>query len=237
MADLEFQVEARAIGKHNSRGLRVSNKIPAVIYGPKIKNASISLDEKEVVKYSKLQYENTIFVLKSTDPKLNNIKVLKKSMDVHPVSRRPVHLDLFAIDLTQALRVFVEIRYEGRAAGVKEGGIFNAVKRDVEVECLPTEIPAFIAIDITNLELGGSIHASELQIPKGVKLITLPTETLCTIVTVEEEAAAPVVAAVGAEGAAAPAAGAAGAPAAAAGATPAAGAKAPAAAKAPEKKK
>lgn len=232
---LELTAEVRTSGKHWSRGLRDNKQVPAVVYGPKVKNMNISLSEKEVEKYSKQQFENTIFVLKSKDSKINGVKVLKKATQVHPLSRRPVHLDLFAIDLTKTIRVSVEVRYEGRALGIKEGGVFNAVRRDVEVECLPSEIPAFIAIDITQLGLGDSMHVSELTAPTNVKIITLPTETLCTVVTVEEEKAAPVAAAAAADGAA-PAAGAA-APAAGA-AAPAAGAAAPAAGAAakPEKK-
>lgn len=228
MADLELNVETRTIGKHWSRGLRRDKKVPAVVYGPKVKSLSVSLLENEVVKYAKSQFDNAIFVLKSSDPQINDLKVLKKSIDVHPVSRRPVHLDLFALDLTKTVRVFVKVNYEGKAIGVKEGGLLNTVKHEVEVECLPTEIPQGISIDVSNLGVGDSLHASELQMPGGVKLITLPTETLCTVVTVEEEVAAPVAAA--AEGAAAAVA------APAEGAAPAAGAAAPAA-KAEEKKK
>ncbi len=236
MSELELNVEARKIGKHTSRGLRRNNQVPAVVYGPKVKNLNIALKENEVVKYAKQQFENSIFVLKSSDPQLNNLKVLKKDSTIHPVSRRPVHLDLFALDLTKTVRVYVEVRFEGKALGVKEGGILNTVTREVEVECLPTAIPQFLAIDITNLGVGDSLHASELQTPTGVKLITLPTETLCTIVTVAEEVAAPVAAAPGAEGAAA-APGAEGAAAAAPGAEGAAAAKGAAPAKAEEKKK
>ncbi|OFZ12072.1 MAG: hypothetical protein A2Z20_07545 [Bdellovibrionales bacterium RBG_16_40_8] len=211
MAELEFNVEARTSGKHWSRGLRRDKKVPAIVYGPKIKNVNISLLESEVVKFAKQQYDNAIFILKSADSRLNNLKVLKKSSDVHPVSRRPVHLDLFALDLTKTVRVFVEVRYEGKAIGIKEGGILNTVKREVEVECLPTDIPKFLSIDISNLGVGDSLHASELKMPENVKLITLTHETLCTIVVVAEEVvtvATPVEgaaasAAPGAEGAAA----------------------------------
>jgi large subunit ribosomal protein L25 len=223
MADIELNAEPRQIGKHFSRASRREKQVPAVIYGPKVKNANIVVSEKDIVKYAKSQYDNAIFVLKSQDSQLNNLKVLKKVVDIHPLSRRPVHIDFFALDLTKTVRVYVEVRFDGKSVGVKEGGILNTVTREVEVECLPTNIPQFISIDITNLGLGDSIHASELQMPENVKLITLPTATLCTVVTVEEEVAAPVAAAAPAEGAAA-APGAA-APGAAAAAAPAAGAK------------
>ncbi len=106
MADIfEFTAEVRTPGKHHSRGLRKDSRVPAVVYGPNVKNLSISLSEKEVSKFAKQKYENTIFVLKSSDATINNMKVLKKATAIHPVSRRPVHLDLFALDLKKAIRV------------------------------------------------------------------------------------------------------------------------------------
>ena len=229
--NFEFNVELRKSGKHDSRRLRREGHVPAIVYGPNLKNVSVFVPEKQVVRFAKQQYENTIFVFKSADKTLNNLKVLKKETTLHPVSRRPVHLDFFALDLNKAIRVSVEVRYEGRSAGVKDGGILNAVRRDVEVECLPTQIPQFISIDVSPLGIGNSFHVSDLQMPEGIRLITLPTETLCTVVMVEELVVeAPVAAAATAEGAAAASAegAAAGATAAtgAAGATPAAGADA-----------
>lgn len=203
MSELEFNVELRTPGKHWSRGLRKDKHVPAVVYGPKIKNINIVLKESEVVKFAKQRFENSIFILRSKDSQLNNLKVLKKAVDIHPVSRRPVHLDLFALDLTKAVRVFVEVRLEGKPVGTKEGGVLNTVTREVEVECLPTNIPQFVSIDVSNLGVGDSIHASELAMPKDVKLITLSTETICTVSVVAEEVAAPVAVAATADGAAA----------------------------------
>lgn len=222
--NVTISAEPRTSGKHFSRSYRREQKIPAVIYGPNIKNLEVCLGEIELTKYNKLKFENAIFVLKSEDKTLNGLKVLKKEVSVHPVTRRPTHVDLYALDMKKAIRVDVELRFEGKAAGIKEGGILNMVRRDVTVEVLPDAIPEFITVDITNLGLGDSMHASDIQVPDAVKLITLPTETICTIVTVEEEKATVVEAAAAAPGAA-PAAGA---------AAPAAGA--PAAAAAPAKK-
>jgi large subunit ribosomal protein L25 len=233
--NIELQVETRTSGKHQSRALRREEKIPAVVYGPKVKNVDVWVTEKDLVKYNKQKFENAIFVFKSDDKSLNAIKVLKKDVTIHPVSRRPVHVDFYALDMTRAIRINVELKFEGKAAGLKDGGFFNIIKREVEIETLPTNIPDSLSIDVSALGVGDSLHASDLQIPDGMKLITLPTETLCTIVVLEEEVVAtPVAAAPGAEGAAAAAPGAAPA---APGAAPAAGAAAPAAgAKAPEKK-
>lgn len=225
--NITISAEPRTSGKHFSRAYRREQKIPAVIYGPNIKNLQVNLGEIELTKYNKIRFENAIFVLKSDDKALNGLKVLKKEVAIHPVTRRPTHVDLYALDMNKAIRVDVEIRFEGKSVGIKEGGILNIVRRDVTVEVLPSAIPEYISIDITNLGLGDSFHASDLTVPDGIKLITLPTETICTIVTVEEEKATVVEAAAAAPGAAP----AAGAPAAAGAAPAAAAAAAPAAKK------
>ncbi|MBY0554025.1 50S ribosomal protein L25 [bacterium] len=214
---IELTVEARTAGRADARGLRVNKMVPGIIYGA-IENANISLHVNDVLKYNSRAYENALMTIKSSDAKLNGKVALFKEVSVNPLSRRPEHVDLFALDLTKAVRVSVEIKVEGKAIGIAEGGLLNIVTRQVEVECLPTAIPEFILIDVTELNVGDSIHASELTIPAGVKLISRPELTIAAVVEIEEEVIATPVAAA----AATPAAGA---------AAPAAGAAAPAAAK------
>lgn len=223
--NLTIEVNARQAGKHHSRGLRLKKNIPAVVYGPKTKPLNFTLPELDAVRYSKRGFENTIFTLKSTDKALDGIKVLRKAMAIHPLSRRPIHLDFYALDMSKTVRVNVELRFAGKALGIGDGGIVNTVRRDVEVEVLPTAIPDFFEVDITGLGLNESMHVSDVNIPEGVKLITSPQETIATCSIVEEIVAAPTAAAAAdAAPGAAPAAGAA-----APGAAPAAGAAAPAA--------
>lgn len=206
--NLNLTAKSRTVGKHHSRSLRKGMEVPAVVYGPKMKNVNLSLRENELVKYLPSKYDNAIFTIESDDKEISGLKVLKKEVTIHPVSRRPVHVDLFAIDMTQKIQVWVEVKFTGKAEGLKEGGVLNVVMREVEVESLPNMIPEFIALDVTPLNVGESFHVSDLQLPEGVEMVSSSDETLCTVAVVEEEAAAPVVAAP-AEGAAAPAEGAA----------------------------
>jgi len=222
---IELNIENRQAGRGTSRNLRNSKMVPGVIYGS-IENANVSVHVNDILKYNTRAYENALLNFKSTDSKLNGKVALIKSVQVHPLTRRPEHVDFYALDLNKAVRVFVEIKVEGKAIGLSEGGLLNIVSRQVEVECLPTAIPEFLTLDVSNLGVGESLHASELTIPAGVKLISRPETTIAAVVDQDEEVvAAPVAAATPA--AATPAAGKA--PAAAA------GAKAPAA-KAPAKK-
>ena len=224
---IELNVEARTTGRKNSRGLRNNSMVPGIIYGS-IENANVSVHVNDILKYNSRAYENALLNLKSTDSKINGKIALIKSVQVNPLSRRPEHVDFFALDMSKTVRVSIEISIEGKAIGLAEGGLLNIVTRQVEIECLPTAIPESIKVDVTNLGLGDSIHASDLTVPEGVKLISRPELTIAAVVIQEEEAVVtPVAAAAATPAAGAPAA-------AAAGAKPAAGAKAaapPAAAK------
>ena len=223
---IELEVKNREAGRAGARGLRVNKMVPGVIYGA-IENQNVSLHVNDILKYNSRAYENALLNLKSENPKLNGKVALLKSVTVHPLTRRPEHVDLFALDLSKPVRVSVEVRVEGKAIGISEGGLLNIVARQVEVECLPTAIPEALVVDVTNLGVGDSIHASELTIPAGVKLISRPELTIAAVVEQEEE----VVATPAAAAAATPAAGAAAPAAGAAAAAPAKDAKAPAAKK------
>jgi large subunit ribosomal protein L25 len=183
---------------------------------------NLSIAFNDAVKYSKRGYENQIFTLESKDAGLNGLKVLRKALSIHPVSRRPLHMDFFAPDMTKAVRVGIEIRLTGKAKGTADGGLVNVVRRTVEIEALPLEIPEFFTLDITELDLNQSMHVSDVKFPEGIKVITSTDETLVTCAEVKEEVAAAPVAAEAAAPGAAPAAGAPAAP----GAAPAAAAPA-----------
>jgi large subunit ribosomal protein L25 len=222
----DLTVEPRQTGKHFSRALRRDRKIPAVVYGATTPT-SLFIDETVVVKFNTSKFENALFNLKSTDTKANGIVVLMKEVIVHPVTRRPQHVDLFALDLKKAVRVSIEVRLEGKPIGLAEGGLLNVVNRQIEIECLPTEIPERITHDISGMSVNDTLHVSDLTIPAGLKVISPVDMTIAVVNLFVEEVVAPTAAAADAATAAA-AGGAAAAPAAGA-AAPAAGAAAPAA--------
>ncbi len=202
---IDLKVDARETGKHNSRSLRASRQVPAVIYGA-VSPINVHVEEKEIVKYNTRAYENALFNLKSSNKNADGIVALIKSVDVHPLSRRPQHVDFFALDLKKAVRVNVEVRLEGKPIGLSEGGLLNVVLRSVEVECLPTEIPEFFTADVSNLGVGDALHVSDIKVSGSVKMITGAEQTIAVVNTQEEEAAAPAAAAPAPAAAAAPAA-------------------------------
>jgi large subunit ribosomal protein L25 len=217
---IDITVAPRETGKHNSRKSRVDGKVPAVVYGPKTKPVNVLADEIIVKKYHGRKFESVIFNLKSDDKSLNKVAVILRDIQVHPLTRRPLHVDFYAPDMNKPVRVSVQLRLEGKPAGLSEGGVLEHILREVEIEVLPADIPEFLPIDVGVLGLGEALHVSDMVTPKGIKIISLPSLTVATVAIPKEEAAAPVAAAAAEAGAAAPAAGA---------AAPAAGAAAPAA--------
>ncbi len=190
MKRYDLAVEPRLSGRSASRSSRINHKIPAVIYGS-TKNAHVLVDENTLVKFNTRTHENALYTVKSSDARLNNVVVLLKDVQIHPVTRRPIHADLFALDLKKTVRLFVEIRYEGKPAGLAEGGLLNIVNRQIEIECLPTEIPESLALDISNLGVGAAKHVSDLKLPEGLKLISSPEMTLAVCNLFVEEVIAP----------------------------------------------
>ena len=187
--NLTIPVKTRiALKKSDTKKLRKNNLVPAIVYGPGQKNHAVSLDVRLAEKFSKKSYENKIFTFQSDDKGLNGLKVIRKDMTVHFLNRKPLHLDFLSLDMTRPIRVHVEIRFEGKPKGVREeGGVFSAVLRSVEIECLPADIPAFLTVYVTPLELNENLHVSDLKVPEKIKLITKKERTLCTVSETKEE--------------------------------------------------
>ncbi|MDE0151657.1 MAG: 50S ribosomal protein L25 [Bdellovibrionales bacterium] len=189
--ELNLDVEIRSPMKNSARKLKRLGQTPAVVYGLKTENLYLSIKTNTVVKYSGSQFDNKIFTLQSKDKKIQGLKVLKKDVAFHRVSRQPLHMDFLALDMSKKVRVTVEVKFLGKAKGVKEsGGVFNALKRHIEVECLPHEIPGSFEIDIAGLDLNESYHVSDIKIPSNIKLVTRPEEALCSVSEAQEEVAA-----------------------------------------------
>ena len=182
MAENVLSAENRtATGKGANRRLRVAGKIPGVVYGKARDAQSVSLDPKalEVLLHKSGAGLNTLIDL-SVGGRTNT--VLVKELQRHPVYGGYVHVDFFQVDLTQKITVSVPIHFVGKARGVEFGGILDHPLRDLEVECLPRAIPEFIEVDVSSLEVGQSIHVSELRLPEGVEVKTEGTLPVASVV-------------------------------------------------------
>jgi large subunit ribosomal protein L25 len=208
--DLEILIEPRLTGKIHCRKYRRQQKIPGVVYGSGKQNFNFVAEEKIIKKFSSQQFENAIFTLKSEDAKIDGTKVLLKEVTVQPVTRRPVHIDLFAIDMNKEVKVAVELKFVGKAQGISEGGVLQPLMRQLEVWCLPANIPESIVVDVTPLHVGQSLHLSDLKLPENVKAASHEDVAIVTVTVIkDDEPAAPVGTAAATAATATPAAGAA----------------------------
>jgi large subunit ribosomal protein L25 len=218
---VEIQIETReADGKGAARRARKIGKLPGIFYGPKSQAVPLVLDRKEFMSRVADLEGSHLIRIKSASPALADKVALVKELQYHPITGEVVHADLYEVDLTAKIRVKVPLHFVGKAAGVVRGGILQPVVREIEVECLPMDIPEFFDVEVSALDIGDSIHVAELTMPAGVDAASESDLTLVTVVppSIEEaptpaEAAAP--AAEGAEAAAPAAEGAEAAPAAA----------------------
>ncbi len=212
MAENVLSADTRtATGKGANRKLRVQGRIPAVVYGKGRDPLSVALDPRalEALLRKSGAGLNTLIDLSVSG---RTDTVLIKELQRHPVHGRYLHVDFFQVDLTQKITVSVPIHFTGKARGVEFGGILDHPLREIEVECLPRAIPEFVEVDVSALEIGQSIHVSDLRLPEGVEVKTDPTLPVASVVLPAAEVeAAPIETVVegevaeGAEAAAAPA--------------------------------
>ena len=222
MERVSLEITKREIGKSVSRGLRRQATVPGVLYGSGRQPMTVVVNEKALEKASSTHAGLNVLIDLNLE---GGEKVLARICDYQadPIKRNFTHVDFQALDLNKKISADVPIHFEGKAIGVKEGGVLLMDRRNLQIKCLPLAIPENILIDISELKIGDSIHIDDVKLPSGVEC---PHETNFGVVSVvapmKEEVAAPAAAVEGApvEGAAAP-----GAAPAAPGAVPAAGAK------------
>ena len=180
---LTLPAETRRAGKGASRALRREGRVPAVVYGGKEEILAIHVEEKEL----RRQLGTGHFFNSVVDVELGGKKVraLPKDVAFHPVSERPLHVDFLrlAADATVTVEVPVQFINEEASPGLKRGGVLNIVRHELELVCDATRIPAEIAIDVTGLDVGDSIHISHVKLPEGsLSAITDRDFTIATIV-------------------------------------------------------
>ena len=204
LKDMVVEVERRTeMGKNASRRLRRAGRVPGVLYGGSGEPVPLTIDPRSLERILTSETgENTLFGLQVRPGGAVKGKVMIKDRQLDPVTDRIVHADLMLIAMDKAIRVQVAIHAVGIARGVKlQGGILDHPLREIEVECLPAEIPERIDVDISDLDMGKSYRVSDLKAPPGVKILTDAGMPVISVVapTVEKVEAPPVEGAVAAE--------------------------------------
>lgn len=185
----QVTIQNRQPGKGLSKSYRKQKLVPAVIYGPQVKNQLALIDELFVLRHCGSRHESTIFQTQSDDKNLNGLKVMLKNIQRHPLSWDPLHVDMYALDMSASIKVNVTLDFQGEPAAVaNEGALVQTVLREIEVECDPLSIPETIAVDISQMQAGDSLHVSEIQFPEGLKPITNPERTVITVYLPKPEA-------------------------------------------------
>jgi large subunit ribosomal protein L25 len=188
-------------GKNASRRLRHAGRIPAVVYGGGGQPVPITVDPKQItqVLYSQSGH-NTLLTLeiKGRAP----ARVMLSDWQVEPIRGGLLHVDMFRISADTRLKISVPVQLTGEAYGVKtEGGVLEFILREVEIECLPDDIPDHITVNVTDYKIGSALRAGDLPVGERVKLLTEPTRMVAHVIAPKaEEEAKP---AEGVEGAAA----------------------------------
>lgn len=161
------------LGKGASRRLRHNNQVPAIIYGGKADPVSITVPHNVILKH----VDEEAFYTHILDINVggNTEHAIVRDVQRHPYKSIIMHLDFQRVDAKSKLHMHVPIHFENeeKCAGVKAGGILSKTITEIEVVCLPKDMPEFIAVDVLDLELGSSIHLSELQLPDGVESVAL----------------------------------------------------------------
>ena len=179
-------------GKNEARRLRVKGMAPAVLYGAERDAVPISVNPAEVQRIlrSSSGY-NTIFNLSVQGMEDTPAMIVDWQND--PVRDHLLHIDLKRIDLTKHIKVKVRIQTTGEPKGVKiQGGLLEVVTRDIEIDCLPDDIPELYTMDVTELMIGQHLRASDIPLGDAVKLVSSPDQVIAHVVALKaEEEAAP----------------------------------------------
>jgi len=196
MAEIVISATNRADrGKNAARRLRRRGLVPGIVYGGKGENLAVAVDPKALHRVLRSEAgRNAILKLSIADHGSTN--AILKNWQVDPVKESFLHADFYRIAMDVAIRVTVPIHVVGEARGVKvDAGILELVIREIEVECLPGDIPERIAVDVADLGINQSLRVSDVPIPAKVKVLQAADQVVVHVVAVKEEEAAPAAAA------------------------------------------
>ena len=174
----------RETGKGAARTLRRQALIPAVFYGPEIDPVHLSLNYRDLEKLIRTGAgENVIIDLAiETGESTLSHRAMLKEIQLDPVKQTILHVDLYEISMDKKIEVEVPITLTGTAKGVSEGGILQQVSRTLEISCLPDNIPDAFELDVSDLNIGDSLHVSDLKIPQDVEVLVEEELTIATVV-------------------------------------------------------
>lgn len=165
--------ERKRCTKSEFKKLRREGEIPGVVYGPEVENAFVWVSFKELKEKLKGKKGKVVilkFLSKDSDV-LNNKMVILKDQQIDPITFNILHLDFYEFKKDEEMDIEVALQLKGEPVGVKKGGILEWSKRTMWVRCLPAHIPEVIEVDISNLDIGKSLHIGDIPLPPGIKAV------------------------------------------------------------------
>jgi len=188
MNKITLLVEKRSqTGKGPARRLRAMGKAPAVFYGKNSEPIKLSVDTHEFGKAMEKGGRNTLFDLQVLEDggTVNRVAVLKERQ-ARPLDGSLIHLDFLEVFMDELIHVNVAVEFHGKSVGVEKGGVFQAVARELQISCLPRDIPSSVEIDISALDVGQSLHINQIKLPEGVTSLHEDDFVLATVVLPKE---------------------------------------------------
>lgn len=176
----QFEVVAEPrneTGKGAMRRLRRTGKVPAVVYGAGKDTVSLTVNQHTI--HKQLEHEAFYSHILTVAVGKKKEQVVLKDLQRHPATSQVLHMDLLRVVATQEIDMRVPLHFinEEKCPGKKEGGVINHLITELEVRCLPKDLPEYIEVDVINLEIGDSLHLSQLTVPDGVDVVALSQET------------------------------------------------------------
>jgi large subunit ribosomal protein L25 len=186
------------VGRNAIKKIKAAGMVPGVIYGSTQEPVNLQINGRELLNVlSHASGENILVELEILDgDEKQNALAMIQEIQHHPLQREILHVDFHAVSANETVSAEVPIETVGEAVGVKvHGGLLEHILRYLEVECLPADLPQVIQVDVTNLDVGQSLHVRELKLPPGVEAITDAEQTVVAVVEsrVEEEVVEPLV--------------------------------------------
>ncbi|MCS7228961.1 MAG: 50S ribosomal protein L25 [Candidatus Kryptonium sp.] len=178
MTEITLNAEIRKPGKSISNQLRRAGKIPGIYYAPGDEPLPIAVKETEL---KKLIYTTETHIIKLKLDTGKEVQCILKDVEFDPVTDKPIHFDLYGLKAGAKITLEVPIVLVGKAPGVEKGGIIEHLLHTVEIECLSDAIPEHIEVDISNLDIGDSIHVRDLNIP-GVRILESELSVIVAVV-------------------------------------------------------
>ncbi len=177
MADFALQAQLRSdLGKSASRRLRRDKKVPAVVYGRGKEGVTVTIEEKDLQKA--LKARSSLLDL-TVDGETR--KVIVKELTNHPVKGSYQHVDFYEVAMDRAVETTTTLYVVGEDDREQDGGIMNLVLRELDISCLPGNIPEYVDIDVSGLVIGDTLHVSDLKLPEGVDVLIDTAEVVLTI--------------------------------------------------------